>query len=113
MSDKSKTLFHRVAWAFALLLVVVGGLWLSEPFIPTKFMFRTEDLEARAKYESIVTARGYSFSHGKNVHGETLVVIDGITPREYKKVACEFFEWSAKRDRSKGVVVYDRQECAL
>ena len=100
-------------WVLAAVALLVGGLEVSDRVLPHEFAFGTEDLEARTQYEKIVAAHGYTYRYDKNVHGETLVVIDRITPGEYKKIDCAFFAWNAKRERSRGTIVYDRADCAL
>ena len=106
-------------WGLIVAVVLVGGAVLVagsvlvDPFIPSDMSFHTEDLDARAEFEKIVAAHGYSFHYAKNVHGETLVVVEGITAREYLPIDCAFFAWEATKLRYSGVVVYDRPECAL
>ena len=93
--------------------VLALAAWWAEPLIPVDVSFQTEDADARAQYEKIVISRGFTFHHDKNVSGETVVVVEGVTPREYLPIDCAFFAWDTARARSRGVVVYDRPECVL
>jgi len=88
-------------------------LVLVEPYVPTSFGFHSTDPIAQARYEEIVRARGYTIRYETNVLGETMAFIDGITPRDYKAIDCEYFAWSAQRHRAQGAIVYDRDDCAL
>jgi hypothetical protein len=102
-----------VFWVTGSAALVVGSLIVTDPFIPSDVAFGTEDLAARRQYEQIVASHGFSYRYDKNVHGETLVVIDGITPREYHPIDCEFYTWSSNRDRARGIIVLGREDCAL
>jgi hypothetical protein len=97
----------------AIIIVGIMGLLLTNPYIPTTIAFGTEDLEARNKFEEIARSHGYDFRYEKNINNETYVVIDSITPREYRKIDCEYFRWSSNKSRKQGVIVYDREECSL
>ena len=95
-----------------LLVAVVAVLVVIEPYVPTTFGFYSSDPVAQARYEEIVRAHGFEIRYEKNALGEAMAFVDGITPREYKTIDCEFFHWSVQRDRANGVIAYDRKDCA-
>jgi hypothetical protein len=112
MASQTGIWWQRVALVFAGIIVLVTVLVLAEPYVPTTIRFATEDLAARAQYQHIVTRHGFGFRHEKSVGGETVVVIEGITPLEYRKIDCEFSAWSTARRRAAGAVVQERTDCA-
>jgi hypothetical protein len=97
----------------AIIIAGIIGLFLANPYIPTTVVFETENLEARNKFEEIVRSHGYNFRYEKNIHNKAYVVIDSITPREFRKIDCEYFKWSSNKSRKQGVIVYGRKECPL
>ena len=109
MGRKSRLLAITVG----IIVLSAVGFFLSYPYIPTEIAFGTEDVEARKKIEEITKAHGFDFHYDKNIRNETLVVISNITPRQYLEIDCEFFHWSKERHRRQGIIVYDREECAL
>jgi hypothetical protein len=112
MASERNVWQQRVMLVLAGILVLSTVLVLAEPYLPRTIMFETEDPVARTQYQHIVTRHGFGFRHEKSAAGETRVVIEGITPLEYRKIDCEFSAWSASRRRAEGVVVKDRTDCA-
>jgi hypothetical protein len=103
---------RRGAWIAVILGAAVLTVIATEPFVPTTFGFRADDPVRQAQYERIVKAHGYSLRYEDNVRGEAMAMIDDITPRDYRVIECEYFRWSAQRDRAAGIIVYDRDDCA-
>jgi hypothetical protein len=68
-----------------IIIVVIIGLLLANPYIPTILAFIAEDLEARNKFDGIVRSHGYDLRYEQNIHNEIYVIIDTITPHEYRK----------------------------
>jgi hypothetical protein len=108
-----KTWQRRLAWGLGALALAAIALVLADPYIPTSVAFGTEDLEARRHYEDIVAAHGYAYRHDRNVRGEIYVVIDRISPKEYRRIKCEYSSWDAKRQQAQGVTVLDEDQCAF
>jgi hypothetical protein len=103
----------RWFWALTLPLVVVVGLVIADPYLPTTVRFSTLEPGGLEEYKHIVSAHGFSFRTETNASGESYVVIEGISAHDYRPIDCAYWRWSTARARQGSVVLMDRPECAL
>ena len=100
-------------WLIGVVVAVVVGLVVADPYLPATVSFSTTDADAIQEYQRIVASHGYKYHVVVAANGEPTVVIDSISQRNQSHIQCELERWRAVTHRNAGVTNVSAKDCAL